>query len=168
VFGNFKEIIAENAAESIAENLTKTQDNYKLMTPDEGALINYGEISPTFIGLAKLLPQAAINALFRPFLWEAKKLTSLMAAIEGAFFFGLTIFVFFRRGPLTPFKMMAKDSTILFSFLFSIVFATAIGMNCFNLGTLVRYKIPCLPFYIISLMLIYKKQNTDKELTTIS
>jgi len=32
-----------------------------------------------------------------------------------------------------------------------------VGASTLNFGTLVRYKIPCLPFYTISLFLIYEK-----------
>ncbi len=45
----------------------------------------------------------------------------------------------------------------MFCFLFSVVFALFIGATTLNFGTLVRYKIPCLPFYIISLYLLNEK-----------
>jgi hypothetical protein len=45
----------------------------------------------------------------------------------------------------------------MYCFLFSVVFALFIGASTLNFGTLVRYKIPCLPFYAISLFLIYEK-----------
>ncbi|MGH2564381.1 MAG: hypothetical protein ACRDE5_07705, partial [Ginsengibacter sp.] len=46
---------------------------------------------------------------------------------------------------------------IMYCFLFSVVFALFVGASTLNFGTLVRYKIPCLPFYAISLFLIYEK-----------
>jgi hypothetical protein len=162
--GNFNEVIAENAADNIAENMITLQDSYKRMTPDEGSLIDYGEITPTYAGIAKLVPKIIITVLFRPFLWEAHKITSFLAALEGAFLFLFTLYVFIRKGPVNAFKIILKDSTIIFCFIFSIIFAIAIGLNCFNLGTLVRYKIPCLPFYLISLVIIAKKQSDQNEL----
>ena len=45
----------------------------------------------------------------------------------------------------------------MYCFLFSIVFAMFVGASTLNFGTLVRYKIPCLPFYTIALFLIYEK-----------
>jgi hypothetical protein len=45
----------------------------------------------------------------------------------------------------------------MYCFLFSLVFALFVGASTLNFGTLVRYKIPCLPFYAISLFLIYEK-----------
>lgn len=166
-FGNLDNYVSENSVEAVAENILTTQKNYIATTPDDGALLDYGEIVPTVNGILRIAPQALVASLFRPFLWEAKKITSLIAAIEGTFLFCFTIFVFFRRGFLYSLKTIASDSTVLFCFLYSIVFATAIGLNCFNLGTLVRYKIPCLPFYILSLVLIIKKEKAVKPMPAL-
>jgi hypothetical protein len=53
--------------------------------------------------------------------------------------------------------MVLTDPLIMYCFLFSLVFAMFVGASTLNFGTLVRYKIPCLPFYAISLFLIYEK-----------
>jgi hypothetical protein len=166
-FGNFEEVVASYSSESIAENIEASQHNYSQFTSEDGAMINYGEIVPTPAGIAKLIPQALVASLFRPFLWESKKITSLIAAVEGAFFFGFTIFVFFKKGLWNSLKIIFTDSTILFCFFFSLVFAVAIGLNCFNLGTLVRYKIPCLPFYLLSLVLILKKGTIEPSAVVV-
>jgi hypothetical protein len=163
---NLSEIISNNTADAIAENINNAQDAYKRLAKlaeDDGAIIDYGEITPTLSGIIRVAPKALNATLFRPYVWESKKITSLFAALEGAILFCMTIFVFFRKGILNPFRIIRKDMVIFFLILFSIVFATSIGLNCFNLGTLVRYKIPCLPFYTLSLLLIYKKQNEPKH-----
>ena len=152
--GNFTKSIIETGAENMAENMMETQKLYMRYTPDDGALLDYGEITPTLAGVLAVIPKALVASLFRPFLWEAKKATSLIAALEGTALFLLTCYVFLRRGPVKPIKIILTESTVFFCFLFSIVFAIAIGLNCFNFGTLVRYKIPCLPFYLVSMILI--------------
>ena len=53
--------------------------------------------------------------------------------------------------------MILTDPLIMYCFLFSFVFAIFVGASTLNFGTLVRYKIPCLPFFTISLFLIYEK-----------
>jgi hypothetical protein len=157
--GNLEEVIEEHSAETIADNILSVQENYRKTTPDDGALIEFGEIEPTPAGILRLVPKALAATLFRPFLWEAGKITSFLAALEGAFLFVFTLFVFFKKGPLKCLNTILSDNNIFFCFIFSIVFAIAIGLNCFNLGTLVRYKIPCLPFYLLSFFLILKKQK---------
>jgi hypothetical protein len=42
-------------------------------------------------------------------------------------------------------------------FIFAVIFAIAVGASTTNFGALSRYKIPCMPFYFILLMLLYGK-----------
>ena len=46
--------------------------------------------------------------------------------------------------------------------IFSLLFALFVGATTPNFGTLCRYKIPCMPFYIISLFLIMDKYGKLK------
>jgi len=68
-----------------------------------------------------------------------------------------TLYIICKAGLISCIKMVIKDPLIMYCFLFSIVFALFVGASTLNFGTLVRYKIPCLPFYVISLFLIYEK-----------
>jgi hypothetical protein len=68
-----------------------------------------------------------------------------------------TIYVVLKSGLRSFIKMVMTDPIIMYCFLFSFVFAMFVGASTLNFGTLVRYKIPCLPFYTISLFLIYEK-----------
>ena len=55
-----------------------------------------------------------------------------------------------------------KDPMIMYCLLFAITFALFIGVTTLNFGTLVRYKIPCMPFYIIGLILILQRSKEKK------
>jgi hypothetical protein len=68
-----------------------------------------------------------------------------------------TLYVLFKSGVFTFIKLILTDPLIMYCLLFSAVFAMFVGTSTLNFGTLVRYKIPCLPFYTISLFLIYEK-----------
>lgn len=163
LLGDLSALIPENSVENIAGSIVATQQSYIAFTPDDGALLDYGEIAPTFTGILKIIPKALTASLYRPFIWEARKLTSLFAAIESTFLLCFTVYVFLRKGFIRNFKTIFSDNTIIFTLMFSLVFATAIGLNCFNLGTLVRYKIPCMPFFILSLILILRKNEEKKN-----
>jgi hypothetical protein len=39
------------------------------------------------------------------------------------------------------------------------VFAVAVGASTSNFGALSRYKIPCMPFFFVMLLLVYKKAD---------
>jgi hypothetical protein len=58
-------------------------------------------------------------------------------------------------------RALFSDSAIFFCFVFAIVFAFFVGSTTLNFGTLVRYKVPCMPFYIIALVLMleYRKKR---------
>ena len=68
-----------------------------------------------------------------------------------------TFYVIIKTGIKTFLKLILSDPLIMYCFLFSLVFALFVGASTLNFGTLVRYKIPCLPFYTISLFLIFEK-----------
>ncbi|MBK9533341.1 MAG: hypothetical protein IPO42_16435 [Chitinophagaceae bacterium] len=56
-----------------------------------------------------------------------------------------------------------RDPVILYCLLFALLFALFVGATTANFGTLVRYKIPCLPFYIIALYLIHDRTRKIKN-----
>jgi len=51
----------------------------------------------------------------------------------------------------------------MYCFLFSLIFALFVGATTLNFGTLCRYKIPCMPFFVISLFLIQDAATKKKE-----
>ncbi|HSN59769.1 MAG TPA: hypothetical protein VLR49_02460, partial [Ferruginibacter sp.] len=56
-----------------------------------------------------------------------------------------------------------KDPMVIFCFFFSVLFALFISATTLYFGTLVRDKIPCMPFFIIALILINEKSSTLKK-----
>ncbi len=114
-------------------------------------------------GLAKLAP-AAINAtLFRPYLWESKKVSTLLSSVESLSLMLFTLFVLYKAGPWLFLSTLIKDPMVIFCFFFSVLFALFIGATTLNFGTLVRYKIPCMPFFIMALVLINEQRKKVKK-----
>jgi hypothetical protein len=113
--------------------------------------------------LAKIAP-AAINAtLFRPYIWESKKISTLLSSLESLSLMIFFLFVLKTAGPVRFVKTIFKDPMILFCLLFSVLFAFFIGATTLNFGTLVRYKIPCMPFFVIALVLIHEYNRPIKK-----
>lgn len=98
---------------------------------------------------------------FRPFPWEVNTPIALFSALESLFFLLLTLNFFFKRGVGGYFATIFGDPKLLMCFVFSIVFAIAVGASTTNFGALSRYKIPCMPFYFIMLLLVYKKVGLE-------
>ncbi len=76
----------------------------------------------------------------------------LLSALEATLFIWLTVSFLYKTGFLKRLGLIASTPLMLFSFLFTIIFAIGVGVNSGNFGTLVRYKIPLMPFYLAGLI----------------
>jgi hypothetical protein len=133
-----------------------------------GSFYTLGDIEYSAFGLLKIFPKAVNVSLFRPYLWEAKKIMLFPAAIEGVFTFYLTIRLLFKSGFLNFFKMIAANPEVQFCLVFSIIFAFAVGFTSFNFGALARYKIPFMPFYYIALFILGDVQKKKEKIVVKS
>ena len=107
-----------------------------------------------------LLVINGISATFyRPFLWEINSPIALLSAVESLAFLLLTLNFMFKKGIKKFFSVPFSEPRILMCFVFAFVFAVAVGTASANFGALSRYKIPCTPFYLIMLILMYNKTN---------
>lgn len=143
------------SVDNLTESVQGQQDNFEAMADRAGSSFKLGvEFDGSGASLLKIAP-AAINAtLFRPYIWESKKISTLLSSLESLSLMIFTLYVFFKVGPWQFFKTIFRDPMILFCFFFSITFALFIGTTTLNFGTLVRYKIPCMPFYLMALFLV--------------
>jgi len=141
--------------------LESAKVNYEYLSQEGFAESRYdiGEFEPTVAGAMKLAPAAVNVSLFRPYVWEINKPIILVASIESTLFLLLTLFVFLRRGIISSFKTIFSNPVIVFCLIFAIVFSLAVGLTSGNFGTLMRYKIPMMPFYCVALLLIYNKSS---------
>jgi hypothetical protein len=107
-------------------------------------------------GLVLLWPGALAFTLFRPVLWEG--LTSpvvLAAALENTVLLVWTIAVV-----ATSFTRLRALPKVLFApwfvtcVLFVAVFGLVVGVSSPNLGTVSRYRLPIIPFYIAALVIL--------------
>lgn len=116
------------------------------------------DMDNSFTSMLALAPQGIVVTLFRPWLWEVKNPLMLLAALESLAVLILTCVVILRMS-WAGFRRAIRQPTILYLLCFSLLFAFAVGVSTFNFGTLMRYKIPAIPFYVISLVLLNKQKN---------
>lgn len=121
-----------------------------------------GELDGTFNSMIKLAPQAINVSLFRPYLWEVKNPLMLLSAFESLFLLIFCIYILIKKN-IKIFEAFSHPD-VLFSMAFSISFAFAVGVSTFNFGTLVRYKIPLLPFFLVALILILQYSKSERKL----
>lgn len=131
---------------------------------DEASAYSLGDFNPTFAGMLTKFPLAVNVTLFRPYIWEARKPMVFLNAIEALLFLFFTLKVIFTVGLLKTWKAIRNNANIQFFLTFTIIFAFAVGISSYNFGALSRYRIPCLPFYAMALVLIYYTyKNPDKN-----
>jgi hypothetical protein len=116
--------------------------------------------------MAKLAPQAIATSLFRPFLWEAHNPIMLLSALEAVFFLLFTLRIFWRTGTIATLRLISSTPVLLMSFVFSLIFAASVGITSANFGTLVRYKIPLIPFYLSALYILQSIANEKRYTPT--
>lgn len=127
---------------------------YNQSLKDEGSGYHLGELDGSIGSMAKLAPQAIVTSLFRPFIWEAHNPVMILSALEAAFFLVFTLRIFWRTGVARTFSIIGQNPILLLCFVFSLVFAASVGVTSNNFGTLVRYKIPMIPFYLGGLYIL--------------
>ena len=128
-----------------------------------GSGYTLGDFDYSPMGMLKKTPLAINVTLFRPYLWEVSNPVMLMAALESFAFLLLTLYVFYKRGLIDTFRAVAGSPFLLFCFIFSISFAFAVGIATYNFGSLVRYKIPLLPFYVAALVVLLSDRPRKRE-----
>ncbi|OGX81365.1 hypothetical protein BEN47_19280 [Hymenobacter lapidarius] len=127
---------------------------YQVSLAQEGSGYSLGELDGTIGGMVKLAPQAIGTSLFRPFIWEAHNPVMLLSAIEAGFFLIFTLRIFWRTGVARTFIIIGQTPVLVLCFVFGLVFAASVGVTSNNFGTLVRYKIPIIPFYLGGLYIL--------------
>jgi len=119
-----------------------------------GSSYDIGQFDDSFGSQFRLFPTAIITTFFRPFLWEVRNPLMLLASLESTVLLAFTMLLLFRGGLINFIIVIYKRPFVLFSFGFSLAFAFMVGLTSGNFGNLVRYKIPCIPFFIGSLIII--------------
>lgn len=118
------------------------------------------DLSPSVQDILINSPVVIGSCLFRPFVWESKKIIIFFASLEALATLLITLYIFVKTKFFKFFIYIFSDAFLLFCFIFSILFALIVGYTTFNFGTLIRYKIIFLPFYYFLLIAIYTKYRT--------
>jgi hypothetical protein len=148
--------------ENIAYKSAITYAWIKYSSNSTSSVYDIGEMDGSITGMIKAFPQAVNVALFRPYIWEVKNEFMFLSCLESMYLLFLTLALIFKAGLTNIFQLIKKDPLINFLVIFSLVFAFGTGVSTGNFGTLVRYKIPLIPFYLSAVFIIMDKVNQNK------
>ena len=150
------EMFGEYNVESVAYKSFVTRDYlYRISNEQDGSGYTLGDFDPTLMGMLEQAPAGVNVTLFRPYLWEARKPIVMISAIESLLYLVFTIVAIVRNNPIRMVQRILADETLQFCLIFTLIFAFAVGISTSNFGSLVRYKIPCLPFYTAFLIILF-------------
>jgi hypothetical protein len=128
-------------------------------TPDALQATSYFELSdyqPTLAWALSKIPQATFATLFRPLPWEAHNPQALAAGLENLFLLGLTAYLMatarYQMLRQAPRGMVA---IAVFLLVYSIPYAYFLGLATPFFGTLIRYKVYVLPFFLSGVLLLW-------------
>ena len=145
---------------STYDSIIKSQDtsSYQIaytVVPAQ-SIIKLNFIKPDFSNILAVLPQALFNVFLQPMIWDADDIIQLIPAVENIIIVILIILslVFIN-------KKFENKTIVFFCLSFVLILFVLVGITTPAVGALIRYKIPALPFLLISLILITSKSKAN-------
>jgi hypothetical protein len=153
---NSEDLLKEYSSEKILNNIARSQFAFTAQDIEGGgSFFTLGEFDGSIGGLVSMAPKAIVATFFRPFIWESRNLIMLLSSLEAMALFFFFLYTLFKpRGIRTFFLAIFKNTIVIYCLGFALVFAVFVGISTFNFGSLVRYKIPCIPFFVCGLAII--------------
>lgn len=111
----------------------------------------------SFTGQLRYLPLALVNALFRPSLVDVRNVTTAAASLESTLLIGFVLVLVFRGRARNAWLAMRESPLLTFSVVLTAFFAVAVGLATTNLGTLSRYRMPMMPFYVFAVLDLHRR-----------
>ena len=129
---------------------------------DAKSLISTENLQDTPISFLQNFMQGFLNAILRPLPWEIYSLALLPNALENCLIilFILICIVFGKRANF--------QSIGYFFIIYAFTLLTIVGMVTPIMGSLVRYKIPAIPFLLMFFLLFLKKEKSKKLLLLLN
>jgi len=130
-----------------------------------GKTFDIGDFDASITGVISKAPSAIFAGIFRPALWDVRNPVMAISSLENTYLLLLTIFLLFKLKFFGFFKMIRQNPMLLFAMLFSLFFAFSVGLTVANFGSLVRLRIPELPFFVGGLFMmrhLYQQQSGEK------
>lgn len=130
-----------------------------------GNSFDIGDYEPTVQGLLSVSHKAIFATLFRPTLLDVRNVVMFISSLENAFILIFTLYLIIKLQGWRFLGLITAHPLLMFSFIFSLFFAFSVGVSISNFGTLVRLKIPCIPFFLSSLVIMNHIYTLTKKLS---
>lgn len=130
-----------------------------------GKTYDIGDFDASIVGVISKAPIAIFSGIFRPGIWDVRNPVMLISSLENSYLLILTLFLLIKLKFFGFFSLIRKNPMLLFCMLFSLFFAFSVGLTVANFGSLVRLRIPELPFFVAGIFMLkhlYENQSGKK------
>jgi hypothetical protein len=130
-----------------------------------GKAYDIGDFDASIGGVIAKAPIAIFSGIFRPGIWDVRNVVMLISSLENSYLLVLTVFLLIKLKIFGFFSLIRKNPMLLFCMLFSLFFAFSVGLTVANFGSLVRLRIPELPFFVAGIFMLrhlYEQQSGKK------
>lgn len=154
----FNQYLSNQVAERI-----KGQYNYLAIQTEARSSYDLGPFEPTPEGIAKIFPKSIVVSLFRPFPYEINSIPLLISGLESLLSLAITLLLILHLRVYHFFRILFADPYLIFSLIFVLSYAGLIGITSGNFGSLMRFKLPILPYFFAILTITYYQYRTYKQ-----
>lgn len=147
------------------ENIGESTARYQSVAFSAEGGTNYAIGDPNQRSLAGQLafaPLALLTSLFRPFFFEVRSAQVALASLESTAAIVAMYYIFRRNRPMAIVKRILASPTLVFCAAFALTLAVFVGLTSTNLGSLVRYRMPFVPFYAILLGVLARAVRSER------
>ncbi len=128
-----------------------------------GKSFDIGNFDASVGGVILMAPSAIFAGIFRPAIWDVRNVVMLISSLENTYILLLTLFLLIKLKFFGFFSLINENPLLLFAMLFSLFFAFSVGLTVANFGSLVRLRIPELPFFVSSIFILKHLYETKKK-----
>ena len=151
-------LLGKFSVDQILERAVITQRDLK-SDYYRGNTFDIGEFDSTIPSILSVSHRALFAGLYRPFITEARNVFMLLSSIENLILLLFTIKLLYQVRVIGIIKYFYKNNLLTFALIFSLFFSLSVGLSTSNFGSMVRYKIPGLPFFYRSNNSLYAFYN---------
>jgi hypothetical protein len=154
-------LFPEYSPDNISASFADRQEGWQQV--DAGSTVELGSgKARTPIQQLQFVPIALVTSLFRPSVVDVRNPPTFFAAIESTLLALGVLSLFGANGRATVSRFFFRVPLLVFSGVFVLVFAIAVGLATSNLGSLSRYRMPMMPLYATMLLVLRERMRETK------
>jgi hypothetical protein len=112
-------------------------------------------------GQLQFAPLALFTALYRPLIIESNNAQALINSLETTALLGITLVLFVQRGWRAMLATVISNPALAYAIAFTLPLALGVGLVSNNLGTLSRYRCPMVPYFVLTLLMLYQARGSE-------